>query len=76
MLQVSTTISRGRVAFADGQIKLKAGSGRFVKLPAFAPAVYEGLEEQGKARLEEMFPYGSIPVRREGDQAAHIPDEL
>lgn len=72
--QVTTTISRGRIAYEENQVKLQAGSGRFVKLKPFAPAVFDGLEEEGAARLQAMFPYGKVPVKREGDVPAK--DEL
>ena len=73
-MQVTTTISRGRLAYADGEVKVKERSGRFVQLPAFVPAVYKGLEADGQKRMKEMFPYGSIPVRLV--EEAQVKDEL
>ena len=72
--QVTTTISRGRIAYEDSEIKLEAGSGRFIKLKPFAAPVFEGLEEEGAARIKAMYPYGDVPVKRAGD--APLKDEL
>ena len=55
-------------------MKVEQGSGQYIKLKPFAPAAFEGLEEEGAARLKALFPYGDVPVKR---TAASLPkDEL
>ena len=71
---MTTTISRGRVAYEDNEVKLEPGSGRYIKLKPFAPVVFDGLEAEGAARLKAEFPYGDLPVKRAGD--IPVKDEL
>ena len=52
----SHTISQGRVAWADGELDVERGAGRYVERPAFAP-YYDALNTQ--SRLAEP-----TPVRR------------
>lgn len=61
--QVTSTISRGRLVWHDGQLNVTRGSGRFVAMPPGGP-LFEGLGRQ--AGLEEAFPYGPLPVQRPG----------
>ena len=49
----SHTISRGKVVFADGQLNVERGAGRYVDRPAFAP-FYDALQKQ--TRLAEPVP--------------------
>jgi dihydropyrimidinase len=49
----SHTISRGKVVFADGQLNVERGAGRYVDRPAFAP-FYDALQKQ--AKLAEPVP--------------------
>ncbi len=49
----SHTISRGKVVFADGQLNVERGAGRYVDRPAFAP-FYDALQKQTK--LAEPVP--------------------
>jgi len=49
----SHTISRGKVVFADGQLDVERGAGRYVDRPAFAP-FYDALQKQ--TRLAEPVP--------------------
>ncbi len=49
----SHTISRGKVVFADGQLNVERGAGRYVDRPAFAP-YYDALQKQTK--LAEPVP--------------------
>ncbi|TXR54422.1 dihydropyrimidinase [Reinekea thalattae] len=41
---VDTTISQGKVVFANGELNVVEGAGRYVKRPAF-PTVYEAIEK-------------------------------
>jgi hypothetical protein len=43
--QVETTISRGRLAWHEGKIRVSSGSSRFVATPPGGP-LFEGLEQQ------------------------------
>jgi len=43
----SHTISRGKVVFADGQLNVERGAGRYVDRPAFAP-YYDALQKQAQ----------------------------
>jgi dihydropyrimidinase len=52
----SHTISRGKVVFADGQLEVERGAGRYVDRPAFAP-FYDALKKQAQ-RAEP------VPVKR------------
>ncbi|HEY5642785.1 MAG TPA: dihydropyrimidinase [Woeseiaceae bacterium] len=52
----SHTISRGKVVFADGQLDVERGAGRYVDRPAFAP-FYDALRKQAQ-RAEP------VPVKR------------
>jgi dihydropyrimidinase len=52
----SHTISRGRVVYADGQLDVERGAGRYVDRPPFAP-FYDAL----KIQAEQAEP---VPVRR------------
>jgi dihydropyrimidinase len=49
----SYTISRGKVVFADGQLDVERGAGRYVDRPAFA-SFYDALQKQTK--LAEPVP--------------------
>jgi dihydropyrimidinase len=49
----SHTISRGKVVFADGQLDVERGAGRYVDRPAFA-SFYDALQKQTK--LAEPVP--------------------
>jgi dihydropyrimidinase len=53
----SHTISRGKVVFADGQLDVERGAGRYVDRPAFA-SFYDALQKQTK--LAEP-----VPVQRQ-----------
>ena len=66
MLQVVTTISQGKVVWHNGKLTVKAGAGRFVKKPLFPP-LFDGLKRTDAAWLLNSFPYGTTPVKREGD---------
>ena len=44
--QVETTISRGRLAFHNNEVLVDRGSGRFVKLAPWAPAVFDGQQQR------------------------------
>lgn len=74
--QVETTISRGRIVFQHGQVLAEAGSSRFVELPPFAPAAFEGLEKRHASWLQEEFPYGQTPVKRDLVHELSSRDEL
>jgi dihydropyrimidinase len=43
----SHTISRGKVVFADGQLNVERGAGRYVDRPAFAH-YYDALQKQAQ----------------------------
>jgi len=43
----SHTISRGKVVFADGELNVERGAGRYVDRPAFAP-FYDALHKQAR----------------------------
>jgi dihydropyrimidinase len=43
----SHTISRGKVVFADGELNVERGAGRYVDRPAFAP-FYDALQKQAR----------------------------
>lgn len=43
----SHTISRGKVVYADGQLNVERGAGRYVDRPAFAP-YYDALQKQAQ----------------------------
>ena len=52
----SYTISRGKVVFADGQLDVERGAGRYVDRPAFA-SFYDALQKQTKLAAP-------VPVQR------------
>ncbi|KXZ48335.1 hypothetical protein GPECTOR_28g741 [Gonium pectorale] len=72
--KVVTTISRGRLVWHEGRLRVEPGSGRFVPLPSHGPLFQasavrgHGMEEQ--SRRAATFPYGPTPVPREGSQQA------
>ena len=77
--QVETTISRGRIVFQHGQVLAEPGSSRFVELPPFAPAAFEGLDKRQASWIQEEFPYrlyGQTPVKRTTAQKLSGRDEL
>ena len=52
----SHTISQGKVVYADGELNVERGAGRYVDRPAFAP-FYDALQKQA----QQAEP---VPVRR------------
>jgi hypothetical protein len=43
-VQVMTTISRGRLAWHDGEFKLESGTSRFVPTPPNNPQLFSGID--------------------------------
>ncbi|GFR51732.1 hypothetical protein Agub_g14105 [Astrephomene gubernaculifera] len=70
--KVVTTLSRGRLVWHEGRLRVRRGSGRFVRRPPFGP-LFQGLDEQERRAL--TLPYGPTPVPREGDQEAQLPEQ-
>ena len=65
--RVASTISRGRLVWHEGVLDVKAGTGRFVEMPAFGPA-FDGMDR--RERLVVQVPYGETPVVRDDGAAA------
>lgn len=65
---ITTTVSRGRVVWADGKLDVEAGSGKFVPMKPFGE-LFNGLDKQDAANAPKAVP-------REGDAAAAGKDEL
>ena len=77
--RVTHTLSRGRMLWADGQLRVSRGTGRFVPTAPFG-ALYAGADvaAQRAARLRRDFPpeaLGDTPVARD-DAAPPARDEL
>lgn len=66
--RVTTTISRGRLVWHNGRLTVPANSARYVPMPAFPPP-FDGLDELDV--WEKFKVYGSVPVDRGREQAAH-----
>ncbi|DBA93467.1 hypothetical protein WJX79_007713 [Trebouxia sp. C0005] len=66
--KVVTTISQGRVVWNNGKLSVEPGSGRFIRRQPFAPHLYQGIKEQEARWIAEEFPYGPVPVKRQGDR--------
>lgn len=47
--RVTHTISRGRLVWADGVLRCKPGTGRYVPMAPFAPTLFDGLSERDAA---------------------------
>ena len=58
--RVTHTLSRGRLAWADGEVVCEPGTGRFVPTPPFAPTLFGGMAERDAAAAQAR-----IPVRRD-----------
>ena len=63
--RVTHTLSRGRLAWADGVLRCEPGTSRFVPTPPFAPTLFGGMAERDKARAQVHR-----PVARAGDEPA------
>ena len=74
-VQVTTTISQGRVVWHNGKLHVQPGTGRFIQRPRFPP-IFEGLTRMDAAWLQKNFPYGRTPVWRGGGLEAAHRDEL
>ncbi len=74
-MQVVTTISQGKVVWNNGNVSVEPGSGRFIRRQPFAPHIYQGIKEQEARWIAEEFPYGPVPVKRQGDRT-HEREEL
>ena len=63
-MQVTVTISRGRILWQAGRLVAKPGTGRFIRMPLFG-ALFEGLDRQEQLEAEASAKaYGPTPVRR------------
>ena len=51
------TISQGKVVFANGELKVERGAGRYIKRPAF-PNIYEAVERYNRTHVP-------VPVERD-----------
>lgn len=83
--KVTTTISRGRLAWHDGKLDVAPGTGRLLELPPFGP-LFDGLHPRRPAataaRLVAEFAArnGPTPVPRDGEltassrSTAHVDD--
>ena len=74
-MQVVTTISQGNVVWNNGKVSVEPGTGRFIRRQPFAPHIYQGIKEQEARWIAEEFPYGPVPVKRQGDRT-HEREEL
>ena len=45
----SHTISRGKIVYANGELDVERGAGRYIDRPAFAP-IYDALQKQAKRK--------------------------
>lgn len=75
VVQVVTTISQGRIVWNNNELSVEPGSGRFIRRQPFAPHIYQGLKEQEAKWIADEFPYGPVPVKRQGDKTSNR-DEL
>ena len=60
--RVTHTLSRGRLAWADGELRCAPGTAHFVPTPPFAPSLFGGMAERDAAAAQARR-----PVPREGD---------
>lgn len=84
--RVATTIFAGEIVWDGEELTARRGAGRRLELPAFADAVFGGLERgEGEAaeegalfieRWKREFPYGELPVRREEEESLRERAEL
>jgi len=51
----TTTISRGKVVFEKGELKVERGAGRYVDRPTFPP-VFEALKKRNDIRQPRAVP--------------------
>lgn len=54
---------------------MEPGLGRFIRRQPFAPHIYQGMKKQEARWIADEFPYGPVPVKRQGDRS-HEREEL
>jgi dihydropyrimidinase len=64
--RVTHTVSRGRLAWADGVLQCAPGTGRYVPMAPFSPWLFAGLEARDAAAAAARQ-----PVARAGDAPPH-----
>lgn len=57
--KVEVTISAGRIAWEHGQLKVKPGSGRYIKMPPFS-YLFDGMDREDASYLSSL----KAPVQR------------
>ncbi|KAG9454922.1 hypothetical protein H6P81_007826 [Aristolochia fimbriata] len=57
--KIEVTISRGKVVWENGKLKVEAGAGRYIKMPPFS-YVFDGIEKADSAYLSSLH----APVHR------------
>ena len=63
--RVTHTLSRGRLAWADGELVCVPGTGRFVPTPPFAPTLFGGMAERDAAAAQALRAPRATQVRDE-----------
>ena len=67
--RVTHTLSRGRLAWADGELVCVPGTGRFVPTPPFAPTLFGGMAERDAAAAQARRVPCAAAARQEEDYA-------
>lgn len=57
--KVEITISRGRIVWEDGKLRIDPGSGRYIMMPPFS-YLFDGIEKKDAAYLSSL----RAPVQR------------
>lgn len=75
-MQVTTTVSRGRLAWHDGEFKLSPGSARFVETPPNNPRLFSGMDILDASSTERLQHTSKLDVANKLTGVFDLKDEL